>query len=47
MTLADRLMPALRCLDPETAHSLALMALSLGLAPPVAAVPRPILKTRV
>ena len=47
MTLADRLMPALRCLDPETAHSLALMALSLGLAPPVAAVPRPVLKTRV
>ncbi len=47
MTLADRLMPALRCLDPETAHSLALMALSLGLAPPVTAVPRPILKTRV
>tara|TARA_R110000772_G_scaffold268571_1_gene396316 strand:- start:48129 stop:49190 length:1062 start_codon:yes stop_codon:yes gene_type:complete len=47
MTLADRLMPALRCLDPEFAHSLALMALSLGLAPPVAAVPRPILKTRV
>ncbi|MCF3630788.1 quinone-dependent dihydroorotate dehydrogenase [Thalassospiraceae bacterium LMO-SO8] len=47
MTLADRLMPALRCLDPELAHSLALMALSLGLAPPVTAVPRPILKTRV
>lgn len=47
MTLADRLMPALRCLDPETAHSLALMALSLGLAPPVAAIPRPVLKARV
>ncbi len=47
MTLADRLMPALRCLDPETAHSLALMALSMGLAPPVATAPRPILKTRV
>ncbi|MEP0339156.1 MAG: quinone-dependent dihydroorotate dehydrogenase [Alphaproteobacteria bacterium] len=47
MTFADRLMPALRCLDPETAHSLALMALSMGLAPPVATAPRPILKTRV
>ncbi len=47
MTLADRLMPALRCLDPETAHSLALMGLSMGLAPPVATAPRPILKTRV
>ncbi|HBC09531.1 MAG TPA: dihydroorotate dehydrogenase (quinone) [Rhodospirillaceae bacterium] len=47
MTLADRLMPALRCLDPETAHSLALMALSMGLAPPVTTAPRPILKTRV
>ena len=47
MTLADRLMPALRCLDPETAHSLALMALTLGLAPPVADAERPILKTRV
>ncbi|MEP2544158.1 MAG: quinone-dependent dihydroorotate dehydrogenase [Alphaproteobacteria bacterium] len=47
MTFADRLMPALRSLDPETAHSLALMALSMGLAPPVATAPRPILKTRV
>ncbi|MEP5717196.1 MAG: quinone-dependent dihydroorotate dehydrogenase [Alphaproteobacteria bacterium] len=47
MTFADRLMPALRCLDPETAHSLALMALTMGLAPPVATAPRPILKTRV
>ncbi|HCS71292.1 MAG TPA: dihydroorotate dehydrogenase (quinone) [Rhodospirillaceae bacterium] len=47
MTFADRLMPALRCLDPETAHSLALMALSMGLAPPVATAPRLILKTRV
>lgn len=47
MALAERLMPALRCLDPETAHSLALTALSLGLAPPVTEAPRPILKTRV
>lgn len=47
MALAERLMPVLRCLDPETAHSLALTALSLGLAPPVTEAPRPILKTRV
>jgi dihydroorotate dehydrogenase len=47
VALVDRLMPALRCLDPETAHSLALAALSWGLAPPLTAQPRPILRTRV
>ncbi|MDT8288003.1 MAG: hypothetical protein RQ748_12910, partial [Elusimicrobiales bacterium] len=31
MTLVERLMPALRCLDAETAHGLALTGLSLGL----------------
>jgi len=45
--IADRLMPALRCLDPETAHTLALAGLSLGLVPPVVAGRRPILKSRV
>lgn len=47
MSLADRLMPALRRLDAETAHTLALTGLALGLVPSVAVDPRPVLKTRV
>jgi dihydroorotate dehydrogenase len=47
MALADRLMPALRCLDPETSHRLALAGLALGMVPPVPDEDRAVLKTRL
>lgn len=48
MTVAERLgLPVLRCLDPETAHGLALKALGAGFGPRQAADAWPRLATRV
>lgn len=43
----DLAFPLIRCLDPETAHRLALRALSLGLGPVSRAEDDPILATRI
>ena len=47
MSFAERLMPILRRLDPETSHTLALAGLGLGMVPPVPPLDRPILASQV
>ncbi|MEQ8226851.1 MAG: quinone-dependent dihydroorotate dehydrogenase [Rhodospirillales bacterium] len=47
MSLAERLMPALRCLDAETSHGLAIAGLRMGMVPPVPTSDRPVLASRI